>query len=71
VLGQSLAQRVAVILLAKLRQDCQREAAAAKFQAKVLEEVFCESHAVPHTLYIAYCITHSVWRQVLLKLFST
>ena len=50
-LGQGLAQRVAVVLLAKLRQHCQSQAAAPQFQAKVLEEVFGEGHAVPHTLY--------------------
>src|ERR1035438_6587111 len=60
VVGQGLAQRVAVTLLAKLRQDCERQASAAEFEPKVLEQVFCESHAVPHTLYINYCITYSV-----------
>ena len=38
--GQSLAQRVAVVLLAQLRQHRQRQAAAAQLQAKVFEEVF-------------------------------
>ena len=47
-------------ILAKLRQDCESEAAAAQLEAKILKEVFGKGHAVPHTLYINYCITHSV-----------
>jgi hypothetical protein len=50
--------------MAKLGENGEREAAAAKLQAKVLEEVLCEGHAVPHTLYINYCVTYSVCRQV-------
>src|SRR5208337_2966715 len=44
-LGQYLAQRIAVVLLAKLHQHRQSQATATKFQTKVLKEVFCESHA--------------------------
>ena len=58
--GEGFAQGVAVVLLAKLGQHCQGQAAAAEFQAEVFEEVFGEGHAVPHTLYINYCITYSV-----------
>ena len=65
-LCERLAQRVSLILLVKLGKHRQGQAAAAKFQAKVFEEVFCDCHAVPHTLYINYCITHSVWCQVYL-----
>src|SRR6185437_1953708 len=64
VLRERLAECVAVMLLPQLRQYSQREAAATKFKAKVFEDVFCQGHAVPHTLYINYCISHSVCRQV-------
>jgi hypothetical protein len=55
-LGQIFAERVAVMLLAKLGEDGEGQAAAAKLEAKAFEEVFsyghcCASYTVLHILY--------------------
>ena len=55
-LGKLFAQRVAVVFFAKLRQHGQSQAAAPQLQAKILEKVLSECHAVLHTLYINYCM---------------
>jgi hypothetical protein len=47
-----------------LRQHGQGEAAAAQFQAKVLKDVVGDGHAVPRTLYFAYCTKYSMRSQV-------
>jgi hypothetical protein len=58
------------MLLAKLRQNGQGQTAAPQLQPKILKNAFCNSHAVLHTLYINYCISYSVCRQVYLEDFS-
>ncbi|RSL17050.1 hypothetical protein EDE15_2578 [Edaphobacter aggregans] len=60
MVSQSLAQRVAVVLLAKLRQNRKNEAPAAKFESKRIEQFALKRigledgiHTVLHILYDA------------------
>jgi methylmalonyl-CoA mutase cobalamin-binding subunit len=46
VLGESLAERIAVLLGAKLGEDSHDQGAAAKLHAKVFEEIGFNGHTV-------------------------
>jgi hypothetical protein len=48
------------MLLTKLGEDGEGEAAASKLESKTFKEVFSYGHAVPRTLYFTYCMTTSV-----------
>jgi hypothetical protein len=60
MIGEGLAQSVAVVLFAKLSQDSQDETAAPELEAEVLKDgLYSFAHTVLYTLYGIQCVTSS------------
>src|SRR6266478_2626559 len=68
VLGERLAKGVAILLGTELGEDGEDEGAAAKLEAKVLEEIGLDGHAVQHPLYATHCTPHSISGEVFFPL---
>src|SRR5258706_10386457 len=67
MLCERLAERIAVLLSAKLRQNRHDQRTAAEFEAKVFEEIGFDGHTVHHPLYGIHCMAYSMGCQVFFK----